>query len=106
MEWIKLNGNSDDILPSGQGRVLAAFDNGSIEDTDIKNMFANIPCGLDENGTQLYTKWYLHLRKVGLKVLYWLDGLPESTMFEIEMDDEGKGLDLEKLGIPALPKED
>jgi len=103
MQWMKLNGNSDDILPSGQGRVLVVFGSGSIEDINIESKFANITCGLDENGNQLYTKEYLSDE---FKLSYWLNGLSESKMFEcIKMLDEGNGLDLEKLGIPALPKE-
>lgn len=57
MKWIKC---SDQLPESKDGLVLAYFaDTGSIETVHIQDYFDDITNGIDENGVQLYTKWYL-----------------------------------------------
>jgi hypothetical protein len=57
-DWISV----DDRLPElKDDSVLGYFaDNGSIETIHIEDYFKYITNGFDKNGTQLYTRWYLH----------------------------------------------
>lgn len=67
-DWISV----EDELPELRDySVLAFFDNGAIDMVHIEDYFADITAGLDENGTQLYTKWY---KTAG--VTHWME-LPE-----------------------------
>ena len=55
--WVRC----DDALPIlGDYSVLAHFENGSIETVHVEDHFRDITAGLDDDGNQLYTKWYLH----------------------------------------------
>jgi hypothetical protein len=57
-KWISV----DDRLPKlKDDSVLGYFSNiGSVEMIHIEDYFQDITDGFDENGQQLYTKWYLH----------------------------------------------
>ena len=57
-EWISV----DDGLPElKDDSVLGYFsNNGSVEMIHIEDYFQDITDGFDENGQQVYTKWYLH----------------------------------------------
>jgi hypothetical protein len=68
MEWISV----DDRLPESEdNNVLAHFDNGSIETVHIQDYFDDITAGLDVDGKQLYTKWY-----ISAGITHWIP-LPE-----------------------------
>lgn len=56
--WIKC---SDQLPELRDGSVLAFFAaNGGINMVHIEDYFGDIKVGVDDNGTQLYTKWYLN----------------------------------------------
>lgn len=56
MEWISV----DDRLPElCDDSVLAVFPNGGIDMVHIEDYFLDITCGFDEQGEQMYTKWYI-----------------------------------------------
>jgi len=47
-------------LPAiGDYSVLAYFDNGGMDMVHVQDYFGDITAGLDSDGTQLYTKWYI-----------------------------------------------
>ena len=56
-EWISV----DDRLPeSKDDSVLAYFsENGGIDMVHIQDYFDDITNGVDDDGNQLYTKWYI-----------------------------------------------
>lgn len=54
--WISVK---EKLPESEDNLVLAQFNNGSIETVHIQDYFDDITAGLDENGNQLYTKWYI-----------------------------------------------
>ncbi len=54
--WISVK---EKLPESEDNSVLAQFNNGSIETVHIQDYFDDITAGLDENGNQLYTKWYI-----------------------------------------------
>lgn len=58
MEWIKIK--SDDDLPELKDDSVLAYwaENGNIETVHIKDYFEPITAGFDENGQQLYARWY------------------------------------------------
>jgi hypothetical protein len=57
MEWISVK----DRLPElKDDSIIAYYKTGSIETTHIEDNFKDITAGFDENGNQLYTKWYLN----------------------------------------------
>lgn len=67
-EWISV----DDYLPeSRDDGVIVFFPNGAIETVHIQDYFDDITCGVDENGAQKYTKWYM-----SMGVTHWMP-LPE-----------------------------
>ena len=74
MEWIKLNTGNDTLPKLEDNSVLAHFENGSIETVHIQDFFGDITNGVDENGKQLYTKWYLNHNP---KLTHWMQ-LPEA----------------------------
>jgi hypothetical protein len=70
-EWIKCS----EMLPAiGDYSVVACFDNGNPKGIDlvhVQDYFEPITSGIDKDGNQLYTKWYLTQ-----KVTHWMP-LPE-----------------------------
>ena len=74
MEWIELNTGNDQLPEIKDDSVLAHFENGSIETVHIKDMFGEITAGINENGIQLYTRWYIDHNP---KVTHWME-LPEA----------------------------
>lgn len=68
-DWI----NVEDRLPEVKdGSALGYFSNiGSVEMIHIEDYFQDITDGFDENGKQLYTKWYLNQT-----ITHWMP-LPE-----------------------------
>lgn len=68
--WVSV----EDRLPElKDDSVLAHFENGSIETVHIEDYFKPITNGFDEDGNQIYTKWYLHSNPL---VTHWKP-LPE-----------------------------
>lgn len=57
MNWIDCN---DELPKLKDDSVLVHFDNGAIEAVHIEDYFKDITNGMDANGKQLYTKWYLN----------------------------------------------
>ena len=54
-EWISV----DDRLPEREdSSVLAYFGNGGIDMVHIHDYFDDITAGINDKGSQLYTKWY------------------------------------------------
>lgn len=76
--WISV----ENYLPIvGDYSVLVYFSNNeSIEMVHVEDYFKDITAGLDENGNQLYTKWY----KVQ-SVTHWME-LPEPPIVTTNMD--------------------
>ncbi len=70
MNWIELNTENDKLPELRDGNVLAHFENGSIETVHIQDMFGDITAGIDENGNQLYTKWYINHKP---KLTHWME---------------------------------
>jgi hypothetical protein len=53
--WVSV----EDRLPeSKDDGVLVHFENGSIETVHIQDYFDDITAGLDDDGNQMYAKWY------------------------------------------------
>ncbi len=70
MEWISVK---DRIPESKDDGVLVYFsETGGIETVHIQDYFDDITNGLDKDGKQLYTKWYL-----SQQVTHWMP-LPEA----------------------------
>ena len=70
-EWIKLNYNDSDRLPTiGDYSVLGYFDTGSIETIHVEDMFGSIGNGRGANGEQLYTRWYIECKP---KLTHWME---------------------------------
>ena len=70
MEWISVN----DRLPElRDDSIIAHFDTGSIETVHVEDWFKPITNGLDKNGVQKYTKWYLTANPT---ITHWMP-LPE-----------------------------
>ena len=65
MEWISV----EDRLPeSKDDGVLVYFSKtGSVETVHIQDYFDDITAGIDEDGTQSYSKWYK-----SKKVTHWM----------------------------------
>ena len=70
MEWIELNTGNDTLPELRDCNVLAHFENGSIETVHIQDMFGDITDGIDENGIQKYSKWYLNHDP---KLTHWME---------------------------------
>ena len=68
-EWISVN----DRMPEIKDDAVLAYwaENDGMDMVNIQDYFSEITAGLDENGNQLYTKWYL---TVG--ITHWMP-LPE-----------------------------
>lgn len=67
--WIKC---SDELPEIGDYSVLVYFSKyGDVDMVHVVDYFSNITDGLDSDGNQLYTKWYLHR-----KITHWMP-LPE-----------------------------
>ncbi|WP_407514548.1 DUF551 domain-containing protein [Acinetobacter baumannii] len=64
-EWISVKDKLPEITDAS---VLAHFQNGSIETVHIEDWFKDITDGLDEDGRQKYTKWYL---KASNTITHW-----------------------------------
>ncbi len=64
-EWISVEEKLPEITDAS---VLAHFQNGSIETVHIEDWFKDITDGLDEDGRQKYTKWYL---KASNTITHW-----------------------------------
>lgn len=64
-EWISVEEKLPEI---NDASVLAHFQNGSIETVHIEDWFKDITDGLDEDGRQKYTKWYL---KASNTITHW-----------------------------------
>jgi hypothetical protein len=57
-DWISVDTRLPELKDDS---VLGYFSNiGSVEMIHIEDYFQDITDGFDENGKQLYTKWYLH----------------------------------------------
>jgi hypothetical protein len=70
-KWIKLK-TGNDVLPElKDDSVLARFDNGSIETVHIEDFFEDIKSHVDDEGNQVYTKWYF-----STDITHWMP-LPE-----------------------------
>lgn len=68
MEWISV----EDSLPEiRDDSVLAYFSNGAIDMVHIEDNFKDITAGLNEDGSQKYTKWY-----ISQGITHWMP-LPE-----------------------------
>lgn len=64
MGWVKC---SEKLPKLGDYSVLAYFaENGGIDMVHVQDYFADITAGLDEEGNQLFTKWY-----IGQGVTHW-----------------------------------
>ena len=75
-EWISVK---DRLPESKDDSVLAFFgEQRSIDMVHIQDYFDDITDGLDENGNQRYTKWYIHQG-----VTHWMP-LPEPPKEEME----------------------
>lgn len=69
MKWIKC---SKELPELGDYSVLVYFsERGGIDVVHVEDYFGDITSGVDENGNQLYTKWYL-----SRGVTHWMP-LPE-----------------------------
>ena len=69
MEWVSVGDRLPELM---DGSVLAFFPKtGSIETVHIQDNFQDITAGLDDDGHQLYTKWY---KRAG--ITHWME-LPE-----------------------------
>jgi len=68
MKWIKLKTGNDVIPELKDDSVLIHFENGSIETVHIEDYFADITSGKNNDGKQLYTKWYL-----SQPVTHWME---------------------------------
>lgn len=64
-EWISVEEKLPEITDAS---VLAHFQNGSTETVHIEDWFKDITDGLDEDGRQKYTKWYL---KASNTITHW-----------------------------------
>ncbi|HFG7032431.1 DUF551 domain-containing protein [Acinetobacter baumannii] len=70
MEWISV----EDQLPEiADASILAHFQSGSIETVHIEDWFKDITSGVDDDGNQRFTKWYL---KASNTITHWMP-LPE-----------------------------
>jgi hypothetical protein len=56
--WISVEESLPEIKDDS---VLAYFANGSIETVHIQDCFADMMNGFDDDGKQLYTKWYMSI---------------------------------------------
>ena len=64
-DWVDVN---DDLPESSDDSVIVYFsETGSIETVHIQDYFDDITNGFDDNGDQLYTKWYK-----SQKVTHWM----------------------------------
>lgn len=60
IEFIKINESAEDILPTiGDYSVLVVFENGSKETVHVEDFFGDITSGMNEDGSQRYSKWYI-----------------------------------------------
>ena len=56
--WIKC---SDELPELGDYSVLVCFsEDGTVIMAHVEDYFADMTAGVDSDGKQLYTKWYLH----------------------------------------------
>ncbi|MER1814591.1 DUF551 domain-containing protein [Proteus mirabilis] len=70
--WIRC----DERLPElGDYSVLAYWSHGGMDMVHVEDYFSDITNGLDENGNQMYTKWYL-----SQKVTHW-QPMPEEPTY-------------------------
>ncbi|CBJ80312.1 conserved hypothetical protein [Xenorhabdus bovienii SS-2004] len=58
MDWIKCSERLPEIRDDS---VIVYFSNGSMDMVHIEDCFRDIGAGVDENGNQLWTKWYLSI---------------------------------------------
>jgi len=71
-KWIELK-TCNDVLPEMKDdNVLVHFANGSIETVHIEDFFEDIKSHVDDDGYQVYTKWYL-----STEVTHWMK-LPDA----------------------------
>ena len=56
MIWIRIEERTPEL---GDYSVLVWFEHGAWDMVHVEDWFGDITNGLDENGVQQYTKWYL-----------------------------------------------
>ncbi|MEQ1977368.1 DUF551 domain-containing protein [Xenorhabdus sp. SGI240] len=65
MEWVKC---SDRLPELRDDSVIAYFSHGGMDMVHIEDCFKDIGAGVDENGNQLWTKWYLTIG-----ITHWME---------------------------------
>ena len=56
IDWVRIEERTPEL---GDYCVLVWFEDGDWGMAHVEDWFGDIPNGLDENGVQQYTKWYL-----------------------------------------------
>ncbi len=67
-KWKPLKTGMDELPEIKDDSVLVHFENGCIETVHIVDYFGDIGDGVDADGVQLYTKWYL-----SQPVTHWME---------------------------------
>lgn len=68
-EWISVSDRLPELVDDSVLAYFSEYD--SIDMVHIEEYFGDITCGLDADGNQLYTKWY-----ISKNITHWMP-LPE-----------------------------